>query len=42
MKSMKLMTAVRHEGTIHGFLMLNALAKTPATRAAIDQARTPC
>jgi len=33
-------TAVRYEGTIHDFVMLNALAKTPATRAAIEQAST--
>jgi acetyl esterase len=33
-------TAVRYEGTIHDFVMLNALAKTPATRAAIEQANT--
>ncbi|WP_133646149.1 alpha/beta hydrolase [Paraburkholderia flava] len=31
-------TAVRYEGTIHDFVMLNALADTPATRAAIAQA----
>jgi len=31
-------TAVRYEGTIHDFVMLNALAKTPPTRAAIEQA----
>ncbi|MEA3115143.1 MAG: acetyl esterase [Caballeronia sp.] len=31
-------TAVRYAGTIHDFVMLNALANTPATRAAIDQA----
>jgi acetyl esterase len=30
-------TAVRYEGTIHDFAMLNALSDTPATRAAIDQ-----
>jgi acetyl esterase len=28
-------TAVRHLGTIHDFVMLNALASTPATRSAI-------
>jgi acetyl esterase len=28
-------TAVRFLGTLHDFVMLNALAKTPATRAAI-------
>lgn len=31
-------TAVRHLGTIHDFVMLNALADTPAARAAIAQA----
>jgi acetyl esterase len=31
-------TSVRYNGTIHDFVMLNALADTPATRAAIDQA----
>jgi acetyl esterase len=31
-------TAVRELGTIHDFVMLNALAETPATRAAIVQA----
>ncbi|MFH1805387.1 MAG: alpha/beta hydrolase [Pseudomonadota bacterium] len=31
-------TATRYNGTIHDFVMLNALAETPATRAAIDQA----
>lgn len=31
-------TATRYLGTIHDFVMLNALAATPATRAAIDQA----
>jgi acetyl esterase len=30
--------ATRYLGTIHDFVMLNALAETPATRAAIDQA----
>lgn len=29
-------TAVRFLGTIHDFMMLNALAKTPAARTAID------
>jgi acetyl esterase len=33
-------TAVRYEGTIHDFVMLNALTDTPATRAAILQATT--
>ena len=31
-------TSVRYNGTIHDFVMLNALADTPATRAAIAQA----
>ncbi|BAO85395.1 MULTISPECIES: alpha/beta hydrolase [Caballeronia] len=31
-------TSVRYNGTIHDFVMLNALADTPATRAAIGQA----
>ena len=31
-------TQVRYLGTIHDFVMLNALAETPATRAAIAQA----
>lgn len=31
-------TAVRYLGTIHDFVMLNALADTPATRSAIDLA----
>jgi acetyl esterase len=31
-------TAVRYHGTIHGFLMLNPITKTPAARAAIEQA----
>ncbi|MBN9286541.1 MAG: lipase [Gammaproteobacteria bacterium 39-13] len=31
-------TAVRYLGTIHDFVMLNAIAKTPAARAAIEQA----
>jgi acetyl esterase len=31
-------TAVRYNGTIHDFVMLNPLANTPATRAAIQQA----
>lgn len=31
-------TAVRALGTIHDFVMLNALADTPATRGAITQA----
>jgi acetyl esterase len=31
-------TAVRYNGTIHDFAMLNPLAETPATRAAIQQA----
>jgi acetyl esterase len=29
---------VRYNGTIHDFVMLNPLAQTPATRAAIEQA----
>ena len=32
------MTAVRYNGTIHDFMLLNALSETRATRAAIDQA----
>ncbi|WP_202594196.1 alpha/beta hydrolase [Frateuria defendens] len=31
-------TATRYLGTIHDFVMLNAISDTPATRAAIDQA----
>ena len=31
-------TSVRYNGTIHDFVMLNPLAGTPATRAAIQQA----
>lgn len=31
-------TAVRYLGTIHDFVMLNALAQTPAAKAAINQA----
>jgi acetyl esterase len=31
-------TACRYHGTIHDFVMLNELAKTPATRGAIEQA----
>ena len=31
-------TSVRYNGTIHDFVMLNALADTPATRGAIGQA----
>jgi acetyl esterase len=31
-------TAVRYLGTIHAFTILNALAETPAARAAIAQA----
>lgn len=31
-------TAVRYLGTIHDFVMLNPIAETPATRAAISQA----
>jgi acetyl esterase len=30
-------TSVRYSGTIHGFIVLNALADTPATRSAIAQ-----
>jgi acetyl esterase len=33
-------TAVRYLGTIHGFVMLNALAETPAARSAIQLANT--
>jgi acetyl esterase/lipase len=29
---------VRYDGTIHDFMLLNALSQTRATRAAIDQA----
>jgi acetyl esterase len=32
------MTTVRYDGTIHDFMMLNPLADTNATRAAIAQA----
>jgi acetyl esterase/lipase len=31
-------TTVRYDGTIHDFMLLNALSKTRATRAAIAQA----
>lgn len=31
-------TSLRYNGTIHGFIVLNALADTPATRSAIAQA----
>lgn len=31
-------TSARYNGTIHDFVRLNALAQTPATRAAIAQA----
>jgi acetyl esterase len=31
-------TSIRYNGTIHDFVMLNALADTPATRGAIAQA----
>jgi acetyl esterase len=31
-------TTVRYNGTIHDFVMLNALAATPAVRGAIGQA----
>jgi acetyl esterase/lipase len=31
-------TATRYLGTIHDFVMLNALADTPAARGAVDQA----
>jgi acetyl esterase len=31
-------TTVRYDGTIHDFMLLNALAATQATRAAIAQA----
>jgi acetyl esterase len=33
-------TTVRYDGTIHDFMLLNALSQTRATRAAIDQATT--
>ena len=33
-------TATRYNGTLHDFVLLNALAQTPATRAAITQAAT--
>ena len=33
-------TATRYLGTIHDFVMLNAIADTPATRAAIAQPTT--
>ena len=31
-------TAVRYHGTIHDFVMLNAIAEDPAPRGAIEQA----
>ncbi|MDG2529002.1 alpha/beta hydrolase [Caulobacter endophyticus] len=33
-------TSTRYNGTIHDFMMLNAVAETPATRAAVLQANT--
>lgn len=33
-------TTVRYDGTIHDFMLLNALSQTKAARAAIDQATT--
>jgi acetyl esterase len=33
-------TAIRYLGTIHDFMMLNAIAKTPAARAAVTQMTT--
>jgi len=33
-------TSVRYNGTVHDFMMLNPLAETPATRAAVTQAIT--
>jgi len=38
MKAGVRVTSVRYNGTIHDFVMLNPLAGTPATRAAIQQA----
>ncbi|MGH7518394.1 MAG: hypothetical protein ACREOC_13130 [Gemmatimonadales bacterium] len=32
------MTATCYNGTVHDFVVLNALAATPATRAAVQQA----
>ena len=32
------MTTVRYDGTIHDFMLLNALSDTRATRPAINQA----
>ena len=31
-------TSLRYNGTIHDFMMLNAIAETPAVRAAVGQA----
>jgi acetyl esterase/lipase len=33
-------TAVRYNGTIHDFVLLNALRRLPMTEAALDQAAT--
>ena len=33
-------TATRYLGTIHDFVMLNALGDTPAAKAAVEQATT--
>jgi acetyl esterase len=33
-------TSVRYNGTIHDFMLLNPIAKTPAVRGAVDQAST--
>ena len=34
-------TTVRYDGTIHDFMMLNPVAETNATRAAVAQAAAP-
>lgn len=33
-------TAIRYLGTVHGFVLLNGLAKTPPVRSAIELATT--
>ena len=34
-------TSVRYNGTIHDFMLLNPIAKTPAVRGAVDQESFP-
>ena len=35
-------TSVRHNGTIHGFMLLNPIASTPNILGAVDQASGIC